>query len=75
MAVARPRSGGRGEPPRDRMSLTTLPYRTGRGSVRRRRWVVGVWVALGGGIFLVGRPVGPAFLDDFRIPGAEASSA
>jgi len=57
------------------MSLTTLLYRTGRGAVRRRWLTIGLWAAVGGTIFVVGRLVGPAFLDDFRIPGSEAQEA
>jgi len=57
------------------MSLTTLLYRTGRGAVRRRWLTIGLWAVLGGGILVVGRLVGPAFLDDFQIPGSEAQAA
>jgi putative drug exporter of the RND superfamily len=57
------------------VSLTSLLYRAGRGAVRRRWVVLGAWVAVAGGIFVAGRIVGPAFLDDFRIPGSEAQEA
>ncbi|MGE5461144.1 MAG: MMPL family transporter [Solirubrobacterales bacterium] len=57
------------------MSLTSLLYRTGRGAVRRRWLVIGVWVVVAGGLFTAGRVVGAAFIDDFEIPGAEAQHA
>ena len=57
------------------MSLTTALYRTGRGAVRRPWLVIGVWILVAGTIFAAGRIVGPAFLDDFRIPGSEGQQA
>jgi len=50
-------------------------YRLGRAAARRRSLVLGVWLLLGGGLLAAGRIVGPAFVDDFRIPGAEAQEA
>jgi RND superfamily putative drug exporter len=57
------------------MSLTTSLYGLGRGAARRRFLVLGVWIVVAGGIFALGRSIGPAFLDDFRIPGSEGQRA
>ncbi len=57
------------------MSLTTSLYRLGRGAARRRFLVLGVWILVAGTIFAVGRSIGPAFLDDFQIPGSEGQRA
>ncbi len=57
------------------MSLTSSLYRLGRGAARRPRPVVLAWVLAAAAIFGVGRVVGAAFVDDFRIPGAEAQEA
>ncbi|MEW6059641.1 MAG: MMPL family transporter [Actinomycetota bacterium] len=57
------------------MSLTTSLYRLGRGAARQRFFVLGAWIVVAGGIFAAGRIVGPAFFDDFQIPGSEAQRA
>lgn len=57
------------------MSLTAFLYRLGKGAARRPWAVVAAWVLLAAGIFAAGRLAGAAFVDDFRIPGAEAQAA
>ncbi len=57
------------------MSLTPFLYRVGRGAVRRRWTVIAVWVAAAIGLVGAGRSAGTTFIDDFRIPGAEAQAA
>ncbi|MGZ4113573.1 MAG: MMPL family transporter [Actinomycetota bacterium] len=57
------------------MSLTSALYRIGRASARRAWWVIAAWVLIAGAIFAAGRVVGPSFVDDFRVPGAESQKA
>jgi RND superfamily putative drug exporter len=57
------------------VSLTNSLYRLGKASARRRWTVLALWIVLAGGIFVVGRAVGPVFIDDFRIPGSEGQRA
>jgi RND superfamily putative drug exporter len=57
------------------MSLSGALYRLGRFSVRRRRWVLGVWVVSALGILLAGRALGVTSIDEFRVPGAESQQA
>jgi len=57
------------------VSLTSFLYRVGRGTARRRWLTVGVWAVVAVGLITAGRLVGTAFIDDFRIPGAEAQAA
>ena len=57
------------------MSLTTGLYRLGRGAARRRWLVFGTWLVVVVAIFASGRILGPAFVNDFRIPGAESQRA
>ncbi|HEX5950138.1 MAG TPA: MMPL family transporter, partial [Actinomycetota bacterium] len=58
-----------------RVSLTPFLYRIGRGAVRHRWTVITVWVVVAVGLFVGSRLAGTAFIDDFRIPGAEAQAA
>jgi RND superfamily putative drug exporter len=57
------------------VSLTSSLYRLGRGAARRPRPVIAVWVLAAAAVFAAGRVAGAAFVDDFRIPGAEAQAA
>ena len=57
------------------MSLTSLLYRGGRRAVRHRRLVIVAWVIVAVGLVVTARLAGSAFVDDFRIPGAEAQAA
>ncbi|HEU4356359.1 MAG TPA: MMPL family transporter, partial [Actinomycetota bacterium] len=57
------------------MSLTPFLYRIGRGAVRHRWTVITVWVMVALSLFVASRAAGTAFIDDFRIPGAEAQAA
>jgi RND superfamily putative drug exporter len=57
------------------VSLTSSLYRLGRGAARRPRPVIAVWVLAAAAVFAAGRTAGAAFVDDFRIPGAEAQAA
>jgi RND superfamily putative drug exporter len=58
-----------------RVSLTPFLYRIGRGAVRHRWTVIAVWAVVAAGLFVASRVAGTAFIDDFRIPGAEAQAA
>jgi RND superfamily putative drug exporter len=57
------------------VSLTSFLYRGGRGAVRHRWLVIAVWVVIAVGLVVTARLAGSAFVDDFRIPGAEAQAA
>ncbi len=57
------------------MSLSGALYRLGRGSVRRRRLVVAVWIVSAVGMLLTGRALGASSVDDFRVPGTESQQA
>ncbi len=57
------------------MSLSLLLYRLGRWAVRRRRLVLGVWVAGAIVLFASGRWLDAGFTDDWRVPGTEAQRA
>lgn len=57
------------------MSLTSSLYRLGCGAARRPRPVIVTWVLAAAAIFAAGRVAGATFVDDFRIPGAEAQEA
>jgi len=60
---------------RAQMSLTMLLYRAGRFAARHRWWVLGMWIVVAGVVFTTGRAVGPAFVDNFQIPGSEGQQA
>ncbi len=57
------------------MGLTAFLYRVGRGAARRPWPMIGLWAFVAAALFATGRVAGAAFIDDFRIPGAEAQAA
>ena len=55
--------------------MATLLYRIGRFSFRRRRWVVGGWVAVLAVLAGVALSLGGSFSQSFQIPGTESARA
>ena len=55
--------------------MTSLLYRLGRASVRRRRLTVLVWAVLAVGVIVLGQASGGQTSDAFDIPGVESQQA
>ncbi len=55
--------------------MSQLLERLGRFSVRRRRYVLGAWIALLVGLIVLGGALGGKGIDNFTVPGAESQKA